>query len=212
LLNRFCFSVRFRSLEDEGFLRKRASAVVPQQSHGKIKLEPDLQNDSDSEDLFEFPSDKKARLTACEDDGDIFAFPDDAKPQPLRKDQPLDSAKLPKKRKSENKDTTCELNSYSKRPLLEKDIPRQQTTNSYKNEPVEHSVSPAGFLTVHHTKVSLFHVDSFFSRYTGVLSLWGASCCIMYMYTFQIYNPRSQLRIYLRIHHTSYTYTSSAQA
>jgi hypothetical protein len=136
-------------------------------------LEPDLKNNSDDEDLFEFPSDKKARPAreaANEDDGDIFAFPDDAKPQPLRKDHPVDSAELPKKRKLESEDTTCELNSFSKRQLLEKDIPHQQTTNSLKIEPVEHCVSPAGFLTVQHTKVSLFHVDSFFSRYIGVVA------------------------------------------
>jgi hypothetical protein len=165
----FYFSVRFRSLEDDGFLRKKA-AIVPEQSHVTIKLEPDVKNDSDDEDLFEFPSDKKARLTACEpaneDDEDIFAFADDVKPKPLRlpaqKVQPVESSELPKKRKFENGDTTCELNSFSKRPVLEKDVRHQQITESYKNEPMEHSVSAAGFLSVvQGTKVSCCHNNSF---------------------------------------------------
>jgi hypothetical protein len=150
-------------LEDDGFLRKRV-ATVHEESHVTIKLEPDVKNDSDEEDLFEFPSDKKARLTACEpanEDEDIFAFADDVKPKPLQlhaqKDQPVESSELPKKRKFENGDTTCELNSFSKRPALEKDVDLQHITESCKNEPMEHGVSPAGFLSVvQGTKVSFF--------------------------------------------------------
>jgi hypothetical protein len=174
LLSKCCFPVRFRSLEEEGFLRKRAAAVVPEQSHGTVKLEPGVRNNSNDEDLFEFPSDKKARLTGCEaaneDDGDIFAFPDDIQPQPLKKAQAAESSELPKKRKSDNSDTTCELNSFSKRPHLEKGVPCQQSTESHKNEPMEHSVSCAGFLALQHTKVNFLHVGSFFSRYVVVVS------------------------------------------
>jgi hypothetical protein len=157
-------------LEDDGFLRKRAAATVPEQSHVTIKLEPDVKNDTDDEDLFEFPSDKKARLAACEpaneDDEDIFAFADEVKPKPLQlhaqKDRPVESSELPKKRKFQNGDATCELNSFSKRPVLEKDVRHQQITESYKNEPMEHSVPLAGFLTVvQGTKVSCFHDNSF---------------------------------------------------
>jgi hypothetical protein len=36
---------------------------------------------------------------------------------------------------------------------------------------------------------------SFQVQHLRILSLWGASCCVMYTYTFQIY-LRSQLRIY----------------
>ncbi|PNF17487.1 hypothetical protein B7P43_G17632 [Cryptotermes secundus] len=146
---------RFRSLEDDGFLRKKAAATAIEQSHVIIKLEPDAKNGSDDEDLFEFPSDKKARLAACEpanEDEDIFAFADDVKPKPLQlhaqKDQPVESSELPKKRKLQNGDTTFELNSFSKRRVLEKDVCHQQITESYKDEPMEHSVSPSGFLTV----------------------------------------------------------------
>lgn len=156
-------------MEDDGFLRKKAAAAVPEQSHVTIKLEPDVKNDSDDEDLFEFPSDKKARLAACEpaiEDEDIFAFADDVKPKPLQlhaqKDQTVESSELPKKRKFQNGDATCELNSFSKRRVLEKDVCHQKITESYKNEPMGHSVSPAGFLTVlQGAKVSCFQDNSF---------------------------------------------------
>jgi hypothetical protein len=154
-------------LEDDGFLRKRA-AVVPEQSHA-TKLEPDVKDNSDDEDLFEFPSDKKVRLTACKPENenveDIFAFADDVKPKSLhlhaKEDQPVESSELPKKRKFKNSGTACELNSFSKRRVLEKDVLHQQITESHKNEPMEHSVSTAGFLTVQDAKVSFLHPNSF---------------------------------------------------
>jgi hypothetical protein len=165
-------------LEDDGFLRKRNAAVVHEESHVTIKSEPGVKNDSDDEDLFEFPSDKKARLTACEpankDEEDIFAFADDVKPKPLQlhaqKDQPVESSELSKKRKIENGDITCELNSFSKRPALEKDVHKQQIPESCKNESLEHSVSSAGFLTVvQGAKVSFFHDNSFKIQWRHIL-------------------------------------------
>jgi hypothetical protein len=166
-------------LEDDGFLRRR-SAVAPEQSHVTIKLEADVKNDSDDEDLFEFPADKKARLTACQpekEDDDIFAFADDVKPKPpqllAQKVQLVDSSVLPKRRKLESGDTTCELNSFSKRPVLETDVLRQQITESYKSEPMEHNVSAAGFLSVvQGTKVSCFYYNSFKIQWTHNL-MWG---------------------------------------
>jgi hypothetical protein len=160
-------------LEEEGFLRKRTAAIVHEKSQATVKLEPDVNNDSNDEDLFEFPSDKKVRLTACEpaneDDGDIFAFPDDdVKPKPRQNDQLVESTDLPKKRKFGNDDVTCERNSFSKKPILEKDVRCQEIRESHKKEPMEHSTTLAGFLNLQHMKVSSL-VDNFKVQWSHIL-------------------------------------------
>jgi hypothetical protein len=155
-------------LEDDGFLRKRVAA--PEESQVTKLLENDMKkrNDDDvDEDLFEFPSDKRAKLTAGkpadEDDEDIFAFADEVKPKPLQahiqKDQPAESSEFPKKRKLKNSEIISEPS--SKRHALEKGVLQTLSTESHKNEPIEHTVTLHGFLSiVQEGKVIVFITSS----------------------------------------------------
>jgi hypothetical protein len=134
-------------LENDGFLMKRVA--TPEQTQVRVKLEHDAKKGSDDEDLFEFPSDKKARMTAGrqtnEEDEDIFAFVDEVKPKPLQEDGTAKSSQLAKKRKLKTSETITELSSVSKRHALEKDVFQSWGAESHKNEP---SVSLTGFLNV----------------------------------------------------------------
>lgn len=147
---------RYRSMEDDGFLRTRAATPVCSQA--SIILGRDGKTDSDDdENLFEFPSDKKLRLAPCrlvdEEDEDMFAFADEIKPKSFRahskKDEPAESCGLPRKRKSQNSEIISEPSSLSKRCATEKDVLQQQNTDSHKIEPIWDSVTThEGFLSV----------------------------------------------------------------
>lgn len=150
----YCF--RLRSLEDDGFLMKRVAA--PQQTKARIKLEH-VVKESD-EDLFEFPSDKKARITN-EEDEDIFAFVDDVKHKPLQmnvhEDETAKLSLLTKKRKLKASETISEMSSVSKKHAPEKDVSQISCTESDKDETKEPNVSLSGFLdAVQEPKVSVF--------------------------------------------------------
>ncbi|XP_021929811.1 nibrin [Zootermopsis nevadensis] len=149
---------RLRSLEDDGFLMKRVAA--PQQTKARIKLEH-VVKESD-EDLFEFPSDKKARITN-EEDEDIFAFVDDVKHKPLQmnvhEDETAKLSLLTKKRKLKASETISELSSVSKKHAPEKDVSQISCTESDKDETKEPNVSLSGFLdAVQEPKVNTMDV------------------------------------------------------
>jgi hypothetical protein len=158
------FSTRFRSLEDDGFLR--TGAATPACSQVSVILGRDVKRDSDDENLFEFPSDKKPRLAPCrladEEDEDMFAFADEIKPKSLRahseRDEPAESSGLHRKRRLQNSEMISESSLFSKRCASEKDVLQQQNTDSHKNEPLEESVTTRGhFLSVaDKTKVRVF--------------------------------------------------------
>ena len=159
------FYTRLRSLEDEGFPRMKAATPVSQAS---IILGRDVKVDTDDENLFEFPSDKKLRLASCrladEEDEDIFAFADDIKPKSLQvhsKNDAVESSGLPRKRKSSSGEIMCEPSPFIKRRASEKDVLQPQNTDFCKNEPMEHSVTThEGFLSVlNETKVRVFMVS-----------------------------------------------------
>jgi len=156
------FHTRLRSLEDEGFPRMKAATPVCSQE--SIILGRDVKGDTDDENLFEFPSDKKLRL-ANEEDEDIFAFPDEIRPKSLqahnKKDEAVESSGLPRKRKSPSSESMSEPSSFIKRRASEKDVLQQQNMDFCKNEPMEHSVANhEGFLSVfNETKVRVFMVS-----------------------------------------------------
>lgn len=152
-------------MEDDGFLRTRAATPVCSQA--SIILGRDGKRESDDdEDLFEFPSDKKARLAPCrladEEDEDMFAFADDIKPKSLqahsKKDESAASCGLPRKRKSQSSEIISEPSSLNKRCALEKDVLRQRNTDSHKSEPIRHSdTTHESFISVaDETKVRVF--------------------------------------------------------
>jgi hypothetical protein len=158
------FYTRRRSLEDEGFPKMRAAAPVFSQA--SVISECDVKGDTDDEDLFEFPSDKKLRLAdEEEEEEDIFAFADEVKSKSLRahskKDETVESAGLPRKRKSQYSEIMSEPSSFIKRHASERDVLQPRNTDVCKNEPMEHIVTThEGFLSVlHDTKVRVFVVS-----------------------------------------------------
>lgn len=160
------FRTRLRSLEDEGFPRMKAATPVCSQA--SIILGRDVKGDTDDENLFDFPSDKKLRLASFrmedEEDEDIFAFADEIKPKSLqahsKKDDAVESSGLPRKRKSLSSEIISEPSSFIKRRASEKDVLQQRNMDFCKNEPMEHSVTThEGFLSVvNETKVRVFMV------------------------------------------------------
>jgi hypothetical protein len=154
-------------LEDEGFPRMKAATPVCSQT--SIILGCDVKGDTDEENLFEFPSDKKLRLAPCrlagEEDEDIFAFADEMRPKSLeahsKKDEAVESSGLPRKRKSLSSEIMSEPSSFIKRRASEKDVLQQQNMDFCKNEPMEHSVTTnEGFVSVfNETKVRAFIVS-----------------------------------------------------
>jgi len=155
-------------MEDDGY--PRTKPATPVFSQASIILGRDVKGDTDDENLFEFPSDKKLRMApnklADEEDEDIFAFADDIRPKSLqahsKKDEAAGSSGLPRKRKSPNGEIKSELSSFIKRRASEKDVPQQRNTDFCKNEPMEHNVTThEGFLSVlNETKVRVFMVSS----------------------------------------------------
>jgi hypothetical protein len=178
------FYTRLRSLEDEGSPRLKAATPVCSQasvilgcdvkgdpvcSQASVILGRDVKGDTDDENLFEFPSDKKLRLTPCrladEEDEDIFAFADEIRPKSLqahsKKDEAVESSGLPRKRKSPSGEMISEPSYFIKRRASEKDVLQQRNTDFCKNEPMEHSVTTQEvFLSVlNETKVRVFTVS-----------------------------------------------------
>jgi hypothetical protein len=161
------FYTRRRSLEDEGFPTMKAATPVCSQA--SIISGRDGKGDSDDENLFEFPSDKKLRLALCrladEEDEDLFAFADDIRPKSLqahsKEDETIESSGLPRKRKSPSSEIMCEPSHVIKRRASEKDVLQQRNADFCKNEPMEHSVTThEGFLSVlEETKVRMFMVS-----------------------------------------------------
>jgi len=155
-------------MEDDGYPRMKAATPVCSQA--SIILGCDVKGDTDDENLFEFPSDKKLRLAssrlADEEDEDLFAFADEVRPKSLqahsKKDEAVESSGLPRKRKSLNSEIMSESSSFIKRRASEKDVLQQRNTDFCKNEPVEHNVTThEGFLSVlNETKVRVFMVSS----------------------------------------------------
>lgn len=150
-------------MEDDQCIIKKV--VAPEQTQGRITLEHDVKTGSDDEDMFDFPSDKKARLTAGrqtnDEDEDIFAFVDEVKPKPLQvhiqEDETAQSPQCANKRKLKTGETVSDLGSVSKRHALEKDVSQISVAESYNKEPREPSVVLTGFLnTVQEPKVTVF--------------------------------------------------------
>jgi hypothetical protein len=149
-------------LEDDGFLVKRVAAH--EQPQAAIKSEHYVKRGSDDEDLFEFPSDKKARLKTDrptdEEEDDIFAFVDEVKPKSLevdiQEDQSAESSELAKKRKLTS-EVMSKLSPVSKRHALDKDVFKSHIAESCKNESKECNVALNTFLSaVQEPKVSVF--------------------------------------------------------
>jgi hypothetical protein len=137
-------------------------AATPVCSAASVILGCDEKGDTDDENLFEFPSDKKLRLADEEEEEDIFAFADEIKPKSIRahrkKDEAVESPGLPRKRKSQNSEIMYEPGSFMKRRASEKDVLQPHNMDFCKNEPVEHNVTThEGFLSVlNDTKVRVF--------------------------------------------------------
>jgi hypothetical protein len=169
-------------LEDEGFPRMRAATPVCSQA--SVILGHDVRGDTDDEDLFEFPSDKKLKLASCrladEEDEDLFAFPDEIRPKSLkahsRKDEAVESSGLPRKRKSHSGEIMLEPSSFIKRCASEKDVLEQRKMDFCKNEPMEHSVTTqGGFLSeLNETKVRVFMASP-----SPALSEYSALKCML---------------------------------
>ena len=175
------FYTRLRSLEDEG--SPRMKAATPVCSQASVILGRDVKGDTDDENLFEFPSDKKLRLAPCrvadEEDEDMFAFADEIRPKSFqahsKKDEAVESSGLPRKRKSPSGEIISEPSSFIKRRASEKDV-LQRNTDFCKNEPMEHSVTTQeGFLSVlNETKVRVFMISP-----SPAVSEYSALLCML---------------------------------
>ena len=144
-------------------------AVTPVCSQASVILGCDVKGDTDDENLFAFPSDKKLRLAPCrladEEEEDIFAFADDIRPKSLqahsKKNETVESSGLPRKRKSPNSEIMSEPSSFIKRRASEKDVLQQRNAGFCENERMEHSVATyEGFQSVlNETKVRVYMVS-----------------------------------------------------
>jgi len=150
-------------MEDDGYPRMKAATPVCSQA--SVIMGRDVKGDTEDENLFEFPSDKKLRMApsrlADDEDEDIFAFADEIKPKSLqahsKKDEAVGSSGLPRKRKSLNDEIKSESSSFIKRRASEKDVLQQRNTDFCKNEPMENNITTTeGFLSVlNETKVKV---------------------------------------------------------
>jgi len=166
-LNMLNFYTRRRSIEDDGYPRMKAATPVCSQA--SIILGCDGKGDTDDENLFEFPSDKKLRMAPSrltdEEDEDIFDFADEIKPKSLqahgKQEKAVGSSGLQRKRKSPNDEIKPESSSFIKRRPSEKDVLQQRNTDFCKNEPMELNVTThEGFVSVlNETKVRVFMVS-----------------------------------------------------